>query len=71
MAAVYLVAKSEGIQLEGTYTGNAMAALINQFRDLGKRDEVTLFWNTCNSRDFSETIKEINYQPIFFINPIS
>jgi D-cysteine desulfhydrase len=64
MAAVDLMAKSEGIMLEGTYTGKAMAALINLFKDHGKREEVTLFWNTYNARNFLDTIKEINYHQL-------
>jgi D-cysteine desulfhydrase len=64
MAAVDLVAKSEGIKLDGTYTGKAMAAFINQFKDHGKRSEITLFWNTYNAIDFSDTIKEIDYHQL-------
>ena len=64
MAAVDLVAKSEGIKLDGTYTGKAMAAIINQFKDHSKRNEVTLFWNTYNARDFLDTIKEIDYHQL-------
>jgi D-cysteine desulfhydrase len=64
MAAVDLVAKSEGIMLEGTYTGKAMAALITLFKDHGKREKVTLFWNTYNARNFLDTIKEINYHQL-------
>ena len=64
MEAVSLVAKLEGIWLEGTYTGKAMAALIDQFRSQGSINEVTLFWNTYNARDFSDTIKGIEYQQL-------
>jgi 1-aminocyclopropane-1-carboxylate deaminase/D-cysteine desulfhydrase-like pyridoxal-dependent ACC family enzyme len=64
MAAIDLVAKSEGIRLEGTYTGKAMAALIDHVRDHGKKDEVTLFWNTYNARDFSDAIKGIDYHQL-------
>lgn len=58
------MANSEGIELDGTYTGKAMAAIINQFKDHGKRNEVTLFWNTYNARDFLGTIKEIDYHQL-------
>jgi 1-aminocyclopropane-1-carboxylate deaminase/D-cysteine desulfhydrase-like pyridoxal-dependent ACC family enzyme len=64
MAAIALVAKSEGIQLEGTYTGKAMAALIDHVRINGKKDEVTLFWNTYNARDFSDAIKGIDHHQL-------
>jgi 1-aminocyclopropane-1-carboxylate deaminase/D-cysteine desulfhydrase-like pyridoxal-dependent ACC family enzyme len=64
MAAVDLVAKSEGIKLDGTYTGKAMAAVINHFKDQGKRNEVTLFWNTYNARDFMDAIRQIDYHQL-------
>ena len=34
MAAIDLTAKCEGIKLDGTYTGKAMAAIINNFKVL-------------------------------------
>jgi hypothetical protein len=64
MTAVDLVAKSEGIKLDGTYTGKTMAAIINHFKYHGKRNEVILFWNTYNARDFLDTIKEIDYHQL-------
>ena len=64
MAAVDLVARYEGIRLEGTYTGKAMAALIDQARTDGFRDKVILFWNTYNARDFSSAIKGIDYHQL-------
>jgi len=64
MAAVNLLAKSEGLRLDGTYTGKAMAALIDQVRGQGTRNEVILFWNTYNARDFSDALKGIDYHPL-------
>ena len=64
MAAVNLVAKSEGIGLDGTYTGKAMAALIDRVKNHGLRNEVILFWNTYNARDFSDTIKGVDYHQL-------
>jgi D-cysteine desulfhydrase len=64
MTAVDLVAKSEGIKLDGTYTGKTMAAIINHFKYHGKRNEITLFWNTYNARDFLDTIKETDYHEL-------
>jgi len=61
MAAIDLVEKSEGIRLEGTYTGKAMAALIDHLRGHGTRNEVILFWNTHNARNFSGAIQGIDY----------
>jgi len=64
MAAVNRVAKSEGIRLDGTYTGKAMAALIDRVRNHGLRNKVILFWNTYNARDFSDTIKGVDYHKL-------
>jgi 1-aminocyclopropane-1-carboxylate deaminase/D-cysteine desulfhydrase-like pyridoxal-dependent ACC family enzyme len=64
IAAVNLLAKTEGIRLDGTYTGKAMAALVDQFKSQGKRHEVILFWNTYNARDFSNVIKGIDYHQL-------
>ena len=64
IAALSLVAKSEGIGLDGTYTGKAMAALIDQVRGQSRRNEVTLFWNTYNARDFRDAIAEVDYHQL-------
>ncbi len=64
MAAVDLLAKSEGIRLDGTYTGKTMAALIEQVRGHDPRSEIILFWNTYNARDFSKAIKGIDYHQL-------
>jgi len=64
MAALSLVEKSEGIRLDGTYTGKAMAALIDQVRGHGRRNEVTLFLNTYNARNFHDAIAEIDYHQL-------
>ena len=59
--AIDLLEKSEGILLEGTYTGKTMAALIDQVRRHNTGKEVLLFWNTYNARDFSHVIKGADY----------
>jgi len=64
MAALNLVAESEGIILDGTYTGKAMAALIDQVRGHGTRNEVILFWNTYNARNFYDAIEGIDYHQL-------
>jgi 1-aminocyclopropane-1-carboxylate deaminase/D-cysteine desulfhydrase-like pyridoxal-dependent ACC family enzyme len=61
MRAVSLMKEYEGIKLDGTYTGKTMAALV---ADAGKdllKDKTVLFWNTLNSRDFSNYISNIDY----------
>jgi D-cysteine desulfhydrase len=57
MEAVRRIAKSDGIRLEGTYTGKALAALIDD-ADAGRlKDKAVLFWNTYNSVDFGDKIE--------------
>lgn len=61
LKAISLMEKNEGIRLDSTYTGKAFACLLD---DAGKgylRDKVVLFWNTYNSRDFSDVIAEVDY----------
>jgi len=62
--AVARMEKNEGIKLEGTYTGKALAALIDDVKKQGLRDMVILFWNTYNSRDFSEAIAAADYHEL-------
>lgn len=54
--------EKEGIKLDGTYTGKAFAALIDNAKKQDLRDKVVLFWNTYNSRDFSEVITTVDYR---------
>lgn len=64
MDAVARMAAAEGIKLEGTYTGKTLAALIAdaERQDLGKG--VVLFWNTYNSRGFSDAIAHLDYHQL-------
>ena len=64
MEAVALVQESEGIKLDGTYTGKAFAAIVHDARKQSVRDEVVLFWNTQNSRDFSDAISAVDYRSL-------
>lgn len=47
-AAVQLMKESEGLQLEGTYTGKALACALDMARDLPAGKNI-LFWNTFSS----------------------
>ncbi|MCP3874665.1 MAG: pyridoxal-phosphate dependent enzyme, partial [Desulfobacteraceae bacterium] len=64
MAAVEFMKKKQGIQLEGTYTGKTMAALIHNATTREFKNEVVLFWNTYNSIDFSDAIKGADYKEL-------
>ena len=61
MEAVSRVERYGGIKLEGTYTGKAFAALIDDGKKSSLRDKVILFWNTYNSTDFSDAIATTDY----------
>ena len=52
------------IKLEGTYTGKAFAALIDDGKKSILRDKIILFWNTYNSLDFSKAIATIDYHQL-------
>lgn len=64
MEAVSLMRECEGIKLEGTYTGKAFAALKRDAESGALRDKTVLFWNTLNSRDFSDAISDLDYHEL-------
>jgi D-cysteine desulfhydrase len=64
MEAVSLMRKCEGIKLDGTYTGKTLAALIDDAKSGSLRGRAVLFWNTLNSRDFSDVISSIDYHSL-------
>ena len=61
MRAVKLAKETEGIALEGTYTGKTFAALLADAASGALRDKTVLFWNTYNSRDFTDEVKDMDY----------
>lgn len=61
-AAVRLMEETEGLKLEGTYTGKALAALVHDARQGRLTGKVALFWNTYSSRDFSPLIAGADYR---------
>ena len=64
MEAVSLMRECEGIKLDGTYTGKALAALRHDAKDGSLRGKTILFWNTLNSRDFSDAISGLDYHDL-------
>ena len=64
MQAVASMEKEEGFKLEGTYTGKTFAALIGDAKKQALQDKVVLFWNTYNSRDFSDAIANVDYHQL-------
>ena len=61
VAALRLMKDTQGIVLEGTYTGKACAALISDARRGLLKEKTALFWNTYNSRDLSPEIANVDY----------
>jgi D-cysteine desulfhydrase len=64
MEAVSLMRESEGIKLDGTYTGKTLAALRHDGKNGSLRDKTVLFWNTLNSRDFSDDTSDLDYHDL-------
>jgi 1-aminocyclopropane-1-carboxylate deaminase/D-cysteine desulfhydrase-like pyridoxal-dependent ACC family enzyme len=64
MEAVSLMTECEGIKLDGTYTGKALAALRHDAESGSLRGKAVLFWNTLNSRDFSDDISGLDYHEL-------
>ncbi len=50
LAAMRRLQDADGVQLDGTYTGKAMAAMLADLSDPDLRSAPALFWNTYNSR---------------------
>ncbi|MDD5094377.1 MAG: pyridoxal-phosphate dependent enzyme [Dehalococcoidia bacterium] len=64
MQASDRIERAEGIKLEGTYTAKALAALLDNAERQALQNKVVLFWNTYNSRDFSDAIAGIDYHQL-------
>ena len=64
VAACKLIREKEGIPLEGTYTGKALAALIKDVRNGVLANQTALFWDTYNSHDVSGLIELVDYHQL-------
>lgn len=62
--AVDLFKEKEGVYLENTYTGKTVAALLHDLEAGRLEGQQVLYWNTLNSRDFSEAIAGINFHEL-------
>lgn len=61
MEAIDNMQKNAGIKLDGTYTGKTFAAIIGDAKSGALCDKTVLFWHTLNSKDFTESIANIDY----------
>lgn len=74
--AVQLVAATAGVNLEGTYTGKAFAALAARARSGTLHRKTVLFLNTHNQHDFSEQISTVDFRSLpvpfhrYFTGPV-
>ena len=77
MRAVALAREHEGLSLEGTYTGKALAALLDDARrSRERRASPALFWNTVNSVAFPADLMQDDYRSLppalhrYFVEPV-
>ncbi|MFX0009308.1 MAG: 1-aminocyclopropane-1-carboxylate deaminase/D-cysteine desulfhydrase [Candidatus Hermodarchaeota archaeon] len=57
-----LEGKLKDFKLETTYTGKAMAALLDCLEKPDYKDKNILFWNTYNSNDLDKYLRETKYE---------
>jgi len=62
--AVRYARETEGVILDGTYTGKTFAALLGDASAGKLKNRTVLFWNTLNSRDFSRLIEKTDYHEL-------
>jgi len=60
--AVERMKETEGVKLEGTYTGKTLAALLGDIEDGRLCGKTVLFWNTYNSYDLQNEIEAVDYR---------
>lgn len=63
-SAVRMVLEREGVVLEGTYTGKALACLISDAGQGELPGQKVLFWNTYNGRPQEDIVKKIDYHQL-------
>ncbi|MFX0042225.1 MAG: 1-aminocyclopropane-1-carboxylate deaminase/D-cysteine desulfhydrase [Candidatus Hodarchaeota archaeon] len=56
-----LEGKERGFNLETTYTGKAMAGMFDFLEKEENKNKIVLFWNTYNSNDLDNYIKETQF----------
>jgi len=56
-----LEGKKIGFKLETTYTGKAMAAMLDYFEKEENKSKKVLFWNTYNSNDLDKYLRETKF----------
>lgn len=62
--AIRTMHEHAGLRIEGTYTGKAFAALVHDAHAGKLAGKNVLFWNTYNSWDFSDLIRDVDYRTL-------
>ena len=64
LEAVDLILETEGLELDTTYTGKALGALVHDARHGEAAGKRVLFWNTYNGRPYPEDLDSISANAI-------
>lgn len=64
LEAVELIGQAEGLELDTTYTGKALGALIHDARETKTAVRQAVLWNTYNSRPYPAELDEIPLEDI-------
>jgi D-cysteine desulfhydrase len=62
--AVAIARDEAGLTLEGTYTGKSFAAVLAWAKRPENHGRRALFWNTYNSTDFTEVLKQADWREL-------
>lgn len=62
--AIDLLKEHQGVKLDPTYTGKAMAAMIDFAKSPANKGKNVMFINTLNSRDLSQQAASVNYKDL-------
>jgi 1-aminocyclopropane-1-carboxylate deaminase/D-cysteine desulfhydrase-like pyridoxal-dependent ACC family enzyme len=64
MAAVRQLRETESIDLEGTYSGKTLAALIHDIETGERQEETLLFWHTANTFDLTPKTADTDWKTL-------
>jgi 1-aminocyclopropane-1-carboxylate deaminase/D-cysteine desulfhydrase-like pyridoxal-dependent ACC family enzyme len=62
--AMHLIKTTEGIELDGVYTGKCMSALLADLADTTLDDSTILFWNTFCAEAMTQKIAHVDYHEL-------
>lgn len=62
--AIELLSVTEGIKLDGTYTGKAFAALVDHAQKGEFSNKTVLFWNSFSAGSYEQFTKQVDYKKL-------